>query len=524
MNTGDRDRLHEELIAYLEGELPPEDRARMESEVESSSEVRTELAWLRAAYEDIEAVERDTHPATPPIHIVDEVMSAVKKTAAPAEIVSLDRARTRRMTWWSVAAAAALIAVAAYVLFRFPETSGPKNTGNGALVNDRLAAPTPVAPPEKGPGVLADSQQRLEQQRKEIGHSKDADKQLALTAGPRIELPEGVSDVIATRRDAATSGDAMDKLLKWARLPKTDALSVATAPDASPEAMLGAARSLSGDEQRQILLTAIGKLQQDPNARLQLARNFAETHSDDPAAVLENRTQAALQLDDIKQTDPGNALPYYYEAKLKFDAGDTQGALSALQAAEGLSTASAYTLESALAQSEALKAGGMEPDAARMVAALTAGMEENNFLCQLAGDLLKYGQVFLSENDRATAEQIFKAVNQLGQQVEEGASFSQEQLAGMDIQRQALSVLGQLYTTVESADGVVSVTEATVALTARVQDLAGFFNALDELFLQPMTAEFWNMVSGIILGAGDLSLFNNPDVASATPSTTAKQP
>ena len=161
----------------------------------------------------------------------------------------------------------------------------------------------------------------------------------------------------------------------------------------------------------------------------------------------------------------------------------------------------------------------MEPEAARMVASLTAGIDENNFLCQLAGDLLEYGQGFLSENDSATAEAIFKAVEEFGRQVEGGAAFSQEQLAGMDIQIQALGGLGQFYTTVESADGVASVTEATNALTIKVEDVAGFFVALDELFLKPMTTEFWNMVSGIILGSGDISLFNNPDVASTAPPT-----
>jgi hypothetical protein len=284
--------------------------------------------------------------------------------------------------------------------------------------------------------------------------------------------------------------------------------------------LVAAAENFTGEEQRRVLLTAVGKLEDDPNSRMQLARSFSDEPVEDPTVATENQTQALTQIADVKSIDPENALPYYLEAKILLDGHNTQAALESLQAAAALSEASAYSLKSALAQAKALEASGMETDAARMVAALTAGVDENNFLCQLAGDLLDYAQGFLSANDSATAESIYRSVEQFGQQVEAGADLSQEQLAGLDIQRQALAGLSQLPGTVESADGVAYVTEATDALRIEIIDLADFFSELDQLFLKPMTTDFWNMVSGIILGSGDLSLFDNPEITSATPPAT----
>lgn len=55
-----------------------------------------------------------------------------------------------------------------------------------------------------------------------------------------------------------------------------------------------------------------------------------------------------------------------------------------------------------------------------------------------------------------------------------------------------------------------------------VEELHNFFGLnVDEMFLKPMTTEFWNMVSGIILGSGDLALMGNEEIESAlAPSTT----
>ena len=523
MNTGDMDKLHDELIAYLEDELGPGERAQIEGEIHASEALRAELAWLQTAYADLDAAGRRAADNVPSIDIVDSVMQSVRRVTEPApKVVSLDDARRRKNSvWLGLASAAAVAVVAGYVALHNPD--GSTRTPGGIAPSNGVAPGNPATTPVPTVGKSDDpTQQKLEKQRKELqkfaGIKPDG---MQSTAGPKLVLPGSVADVVAARREGSGGGASMEKLLQWASLNKSKALEIALSPDATPQAMLGAAESLSGDEARRILLTAVGKLQEDPNSRLQLAKAYAEDPTTDTAAKSQNETQAVAQLADVKNVDPGNALPYYYEAKLQFDTGNTEAALQALKSAANLNSASAYSLESALAKAEALIAGGMDPDAAKLVTALTGGVDENKFLCQVARDLLEYGQGFLSANDTQTAQEIFQAVEQLGRQVQEGATFSQEQLAGMDIQAQALEALGPLYTTIESADGVAQVTAATEALTNQIQEFSSFFTALEQLFQSPMTTDFWNMVSGLILDSGDLNLFNNADVTSAlTPTTT----
>lgn len=515
------DKLHEELIAYIEGELAPEDRGRVERAIEQSHDTRAELAWLREAYADIEAIEASAQPSMGEIDIVVNVMRQIQK-AAPANVVSIEKARPRRNVWLPVLVAAAAVVLAVAYFFTINPDGSVTAPGSGTSNGGTKSATPPSAATPKLPATLAGPKEKLEDQLKKLDRVDSTDNQLQLTQGPSLALPGGVSEAAAALSSEQDPRARMAKLLEWARLPKKHALDIASVEDANPEVILGAARSLSGEEQRRVLLTAVGKLQEDPSARLQLARNYMETPTDAPAAeVAESQTQAVTQLSSIKDIDPENALPYYFEAKTLLDQGDVTSALTALQNAGSLQQASAYSLESALAESAALEASGMDPEAARMVAALTAGVDENNFLCQLAGDLLSYGQGFLSANDLSAAEAIFKAVEQLGRQVETGASFSQEQLAGLDIQRYALDGLGQLYATVESAEGVATVTDATEALQIDVEELSQFFITLDEMFLEPMTTEFWNIVSGIILGSGDLALMGNAEIESAlAPATT----
>ncbi|MDZ4861097.1 MAG: hypothetical protein SGI88_19165 [Candidatus Hydrogenedentes bacterium] len=518
------DKLHDELIAYLEDDLSLEARTRVELRIASDGAYRAELDWLRAAYADLDAVVRADAPEMPSIDIVDAVLRSMQKVNGLTSPVSLATVRASRSAWWKVAAGIAAVAIL-YVGYEWWRTSGRDDSVPGRQIAAPSSGPEATAPPVviALPETFVRQKEKLDQKREDV-HRRigvKPDTIITATAGPRIELPGNVTEVAAARRDVA-GGANMDRLLQWASLSKSKAMEVALAPDATPQAMVGAAESLGGEEARRILLTAVGKLPEDPASRLQLARAIAEEETPDTVEAAQNDTQAVAQLTDVKNIDPGNALPYYYEAKIRLDENNAESALQSLELAANMGKASAYSLESALAQAEALIAGGMDPEAARLVSALTAGVEENKFLCQLASDLLDYGQVFLSANDTQTAENIFRAVEQMGRQVEEGATFSQEQLAGMDIQAQALDAMGALYATIESVDGVSDVTASIEALTGRIGELDTFFTALDALFTSSMTEEFWNEISDLLLSSGDLTLltqrFETPSVpAPSTP-------
>ena len=345
------DKLHDELIAYLEGELSPEARLRVDQKLIADNTYRAEMDWLRTAYAEMDVAARPASadlPA-PEIDIVDSVMRAVDKVNGTAKTVSLNEARQQRQSrrYWIPAAAiaAAVLACVGYVVW---DGQRPTKDDSGNTIAVVTPQPKPDSSdlespaPNKLPGMLAERKEKLDQLRgdvqKRTGIGPDM---MVATAGPQLVLPGNSAEVVAARREIS-GGATMDKLLQWASLSKGKAMEVALSPDASPQAMVGAASDLGGEEARRILLTAVGKLPEDPSSRVQLARLYEEEPADDPAVAAQNDALAVAQLSDVKNIDPGNALPYYYEAKIRLDENNPELALQSLEAAKGLGKVSAY--------------------------------------------------------------------------------------------------------------------------------------------------------------------------------------
>ncbi|GMV93022.1 MAG: hypothetical protein AMXMBFR82_28000 [Candidatus Hydrogenedentota bacterium] len=514
MNTGELERIQDELIALLEGELSPEDTMRVEARIASSEAYRRELSWLRAAHADLDAMGRAFASQSPQVDLVQTVMSTISEAGRP-KLVSIDAERARRRergrTWLGVAAAAAVILGAVgYLIY----AAMPPAPVDGPGSKEQLAGPgsdTPVVPGAPDYESLEESDTELARQRKEFLEKRQKlndDVELALSGGtieeterPVLDAPS-MDEILTARRDASDDRRGISRLVQWASLKREQALELAQDPDSSPQVIVGAAESLTAQEAAQVLLTVVGQNPEDPYARLELAQAYDE--AEEPGTEAE----AMGQLPTLYTLDPDNALPYYLEAKLRLEQNDLAGALEALRIAQSLPKASAYSLESALARAEALIASGLPADEAKLVSALTAGMDQYNFLCDLGKNLLEYGQDYMAVGDYDTAEDIFEAVQRLGQQAEEGASFSQEQLAGLDMQAAAIDVLEELYTAIESTEGIDQLATQTRDLVASIDQLSGFFDALDQLFFSEESSDFFNMISGWILESGDLALFD----------------
>lgn len=515
MNTGERERVQDELLAFLEGDLSPEDAKRVEARIASLELFRREHAWLKAAYADLDAMGRAFASRSPHVDLVDAVMGTIAEADHPKGLVSIDAERTRRRergrTWIGVAAAAAVVfALLGYVAFKDMTAPGDKEQ----TPNQQLAIPPGDSILELGvPGSpesdtesdteLARQREEFLKKRKQLKEDVEIASSNALeeTQSPTLDSPT-MGEILAARRESPDDGRGISRLMQWASLKRERALELAQDPDASPQIIVGAAESLTGQEAAQLLLTVVGQNPDDPHARLELAKAY------DEATEPESEAEAMGQLPTLYSLDPENALPYYLEAKLRLEQNDLAGALEALRIAQSLPKASAYSLESALAKAEALVASGLPADEARLVSALTAGMDQYNFLCDLGKNLLEYGQDYMAVRDYDTAEDIFEAVQRLGQQAEEGALFSQEQLAGLDMQAAAIDELEQLYTAIESIEGIDQLATQTSDLVASIDQLGGFFDALDQLFFGEESSDFFNMVSGWILQSGDLALFD----------------
>ena len=68
---------HDDLMRFLDGEMPPEERARVEAEVAQSTELQRELSIFTAMREDFQGL--SFHPATYSKSVWDNVNSDVAR-------------------------------------------------------------------------------------------------------------------------------------------------------------------------------------------------------------------------------------------------------------------------------------------------------------------------------------------------------------------------------------------------------------------------------------------------------------
>jgi hypothetical protein len=70
---------HDDLMRYLDGEVPPDERARFDTELASSTELSRELAIFKAMRADVQGL--SLHPATHYRSVWDQVNASVARPA-----------------------------------------------------------------------------------------------------------------------------------------------------------------------------------------------------------------------------------------------------------------------------------------------------------------------------------------------------------------------------------------------------------------------------------------------------------
>ncbi|MFP4173400.1 MAG: hypothetical protein ACLFV4_10860 [Candidatus Hydrogenedentota bacterium] len=355
---------------------------------------------------------------------------------------------------------------------------------------------------------LTDDMRDLERMRPRLEdaprHPESEEEPPAPETGEAEELT--MEEVLELRRKAITDEEARDQLELWASLSPEEARALAARPDVSAAALVGASKSLSGEEQEQLLLAAAEEYPEDPAVRLSLAQHYAERMDEEPQQAYE---QGAIQLAELRELDPGNAVTYYMEAKMLMERGNVEGALSSLETAAELDHASTYSLESAIHQEQALRESGMSPEVARTLTAMTGGSEEYSFLQNVGSELLRYGEQFIDSGNPQAAEQIFNAVLQFGGQIENGANFAREQLAALDLQRTALGNLEDVYQFLDASRELTDLNPQIVSLMEGFENLREFFDAMDRMFHAGVDEEFMLEVADYIMQAGDIELFHH---------------
>jgi hypothetical protein len=570
---------YEELAAFLEGALDPVHDERIRRELEASPALRAECEALRPLLEDLDAAGRAARASAPTVNLeeavlaqvaeeraraaeegplldqladrlldgdadaaaedvvlaevvsdlrqagnsaakaahdidlVDGVWAAIRPAGAPEAARSSAAAnfeahrRRRRLVWTGLAAAAAVLIVAGVVLL----TGGQPQTPVEPRVarHDATDAPSPHAPPLEQvhpPAAVAPPGGRPPGPREEAPAPETEPLPDSEAAAP-VLASVTLRDVMRARRLAANREEGWEKLIDWSRLNPAEAERLVSDADAPAAAVVAAAGALPPDDRASHLRTAIGRMGGAPPARLALAQTYYRLPG--------RESEAGQALRALSDEDPQNALPYYLEAKLQLDRGEVARALETLAHARTLPSASAYALDAARYSERALVAAGMDPETARVVTAMTAGTEQYEFLCDLGDDLLQYGRYFAEAGELQAAREIVESVARLGAQVNAGAAFVSEELAGFDIEREAYAILDDVYGATDATERLDALTAQTMELLAGLEGIAGFMEAVEGFLVSATNPDTWTAFADTVMDQGNavlLQMFNEGEL------------
>ena len=516
------DRYRDDLMALFEGALTAEAESALLRHIEACPACRAEHEWLAAVGADLEAVGDAMVTEAPQVDLIDGVMAEVARlkagtaTSSPKVVPFGASARRFRPWVWVGAAAAAAAAVLVFWAagFRITKTTdtvpgptvvqapGPQDEQPGPTVvqvgrRGRLGArPAPErAATHEGDSTQPGSVDSDDLDRHRWGRTVPIEMETTALAALTVD------DVLAARRDAITDPGARAQLAQWASLTVEKARELAASGDTPLGAKVGAAQALPPEEAEPVLLAALAASPSDPYVRYKLAGAYAASEE------AESSAKAVEQLTILGESEPDNALLQYQVAVELFGQGDVAGAMAALEQARELETATAYTGAASRQRVEALVASGMDPELAGILTALTAGAEQYSDLVELGQQLLGYGREQEELGDTELAQGIYESVYEMGTQVAAGASYSAEELAGLDLQQDAIEVLSGFFEFLQLPDSLGILTEQTNQLVSAFEAVGQFFEELDAYFAQQIEHSFIGRIADAILNEGDLNLF-----------------
>ncbi len=320
----------------------------------------------------------------------------------------------------------------------------------------------------------------------------------------REDPEDGITaeDIIAARREAlGGQSDALALLARWGALDPDEVRRLLDAGQLSPFELAGLSRFLPDDEARALLEQALQQSPDNASLRFALARNLML----DPASYDEALQQLAM----LKRLAPDNSMPYYLDAQIRFAQGDYDGALEALSRAAVFQSGNAFALDYAQQHHAALHAAGMSEDAAQLLAAFNAGAEEYNAAMELSYDLLSYGAYFESMGDYESALAVYKNIHYLGLQLTQGATVSNELLAGLDVQMTAIQALDTLAAIIDLPGSAQTIEMAYAVFMEGLDFFLEYTNVFEYLLSGTNTQHILN-IARYMMQHGDLAFPYGP--------------
>jgi len=502
------------LGASLRALTPPVDLAASITAMVSEAEGATVLAPLER---ELVAVGDELRTGTPVVNLVPPVLVAVERTAAENVVPFRSRERyegTRRrrspLSWWLIAAAAAGLVLGVGLFLaevmqpeRLVQVNIARHEAQASAQTARETALDPPPPVREGEplSLLRVRPGELDTMSALVRPTSIEGVDPAGQTGDVVRAEFTVEDIVNAKRKALEGqADALAMLARWGALDPDEVRRLLAQGMLTPQQLAGMSRFLPDGEARDLLRDAIKQTPDDPTLRLALAKSLMA----DPAGYEE----ALQQLASLREMAPDNALVHYMDARLRFSMGDYPGALSELEYASNLNAGSAYGVENAQNHSAALQAAGLPADLADTVAAFYAGTDEYGAVAQLRSELLGYGEYFESLGDYDTAMGVYKGVGMLGQQVAEGAAYTNEYLAGLDTQAAAIEAMNALADMVDVPGGLQTVQETYRVFVDSLNIFMEYTNLLDGVVQMEDVSLLLNTV-GSILQTGDIQYLQN---------------
>jgi len=421
------------------------------------------------------------------------------------------RSRRSSLTWPLIGLAAGLLLCLGFLVFSLM----PVDTG-GAKVAQRETARKPVTRDHRREVLSAPTVEEKTISPEKSPSGKESLLSLLARPTPSGEaLPsrDGKSaprttftmeEVLAAKRKSLESGaGAAAMLAKWGTLDPNDVRRLIETESLTPAQLAGMSRFLTAGEAVALLKEAVERNPEDAGVRFVLAMQLM----DDPAASEEAFEHLAV----LKEQEPANALVYYMDAKLRFSVGDYANGLSLLGSAAELRAGNAHGVANAQYHDAALEAGGIPADLAGTVAAFYAGTDEYAAVSQLKSDLLAHGAVLEAEGNYEDALAVYKSVGEMGRQVSRGAAYTNEYLAGLDTQMDAVEAMNALAELVEIPGGLQTIQEAYDIFVQGLDLFLEYTSLLADVTCVEDREAIQNVVSGI-LQTGDIAYLQNMDM------------
>jgi tetratricopeptide (TPR) repeat protein len=270
---------------------------------------------------------------------------------------------------------------------------------------------------------------------------------------------------------------------------------------------------------------AAASLVQDKDAALKYLEEAARLFPKS-AVVLSSLVEALMakgQFDEttmdhiaqLKQVDPANSLPDYYEANCRFQSGDIQGALQSLAEASLKDRFADNGMDLLMARYNFFLGEGCSDSIAMGLSAFTLPLSNMAMLRDVARRSIEQARDLISTGQYEDALRIADSVVRTGRNVSSSGRFLIYDLVGMALQQSSLNEQRRVYEGLGNAFQVEEIDAQLRAIKDRSSVIKVMANSFEEVFQNMSEEDIANYVEGIIRNGEFSTLRDMPGVAEA---------